>query len=1314
MIKQTIVWTLLPDPAAGPTTAGTVPLSLVLSVRLSNDEGDPPGTAVLPLSHYTDIAAWPDFAFTLSVIVKKPDGTSVTVPATLLGGPPDATLWYALFPGSTLVRPFVFDSQPAGQPLQSYPHHLVARSLQDEYARLFTAGPAPHTGTPGGQQLAPGDEHMAPDRWEDIDRLVGLVGAREGSGHGPSPYGALMRSGVVGDSDGRDPAGWTRLADFHRPVTPTVSGEEMSIGHGTTTQSEFHTLQAALADHPGLTVPVGLIRRISITLPAGLEGPVSLQAVPQQSTFIENYRPRTRCIAHAGTLALARENGTAGALFLPLDDTSVYTPYDFDVDAGGLALQTYASTLRGLPRTQEPPVLQPPALRSDGIIVAEADRQITFRALLAEAADIDADLAAGGEGDAITLHAGNVQQGIRVDVLDQGSGQWYPLCARVGAYHVDGCSDLLPIDDEGTVTDAVTRGIDAQGNPVIRLAQALFRWNNWSLVTEPYGRTLGIDGQPADPAPQTSPGLPYSFSVTTPAGSLPTLRYGRSYRFRARLVDLAGRATPFTRVLAPGSGDPATVPLTYARYEPVPAPVLVLRRPVDAGESPTDLVVRTDNADPAAVVPGVTCERHLLAPKAAVVLLERHGVLDAPGTHRPDPAVHTLLTQYDGGKVTGTPDPGASGSPYVDTDAMNLPWLPDPLCRGIALHGVPDTPELLTTWPPDGSWYQRLPLRLVIEPGPPGTTRSTATVDLAARVVRVTLSPAASFPATLSALLTAGDEDDLGLWRWFADYPGRLPDEIAAARAAALSGRVAQLTPATDLTMVHAVRCPVDPPVFGGVRILREPGETVYAIDDPAMAVHGPSTLSVHTEARWNEMVDDLSRDQLTTTPARAVLRPDTDGLGDPGGPLLTTTAFRARHDPGDTRHRVIEYTPVGTSRFVPYFTQRRTVILGGTAPADVADAFVPGTVAVREAVPPFNPDGTPAAPGITYSLERDVVVDDTTGRIARVDGGAIPDGASVDVAFVVPPVTRAGTPSTLHVPSTVRPPAPVVHSVMPAFAWQRTQADNVITSIRQAGTVRVHLRRPWYASGEGELLAVRVLAPADQPDPAAEEWATTWGRDPIRDPGAAPALSFPRPADLVQAVDVPLAQGHAMGYPVEYDADRQLWYADIQFAGQTTYQPFVHLKVIRIQPDSLLDPDDLRASPTVDAGYVQLPAFRRSKVTVGGSVTGSPVTVTVVGAAPPPGRDGLTSEFTVVVQIRSTSLTDDVGWITLDTFPPVTMDRDPIAGDIGIWRKTVALPAAVGDRAMRVVIREYDVQPDSPVPGRTSRRISFLDTVPL
>ncbi len=230
-----------------------------------------------------------------------------------------------------------------------------------------------------------------------------------------------------------------------------------------------------------------------------------------------------------------------------------------------------------------------------------------------------------------------MQQGVRVDVHDAGSNRWFPLCRRQGKYTVDGYG-TLPIDDEGCVTDAVTRGADADGNDLGRLTQAVFRWNNWSLVTEPRGRTIGVDGQVTDPGPDTDPALPFTTTVDCPDNTLPALRFGRTYRFRALLVDLAGRSTPFTA--APAPGEPATVPLRFSRYDPVPAPVMVLRRPVTPGESPVDLVVRTDNADPAAPVTGPACERHLLAPKSSVELAERHGVLDLATGHRPDPAVH--------------------------------------------------------------------------------------------------------------------------------------------------------------------------------------------------------------------------------------------------------------------------------------------------------------------------------------------------------------------------------------------------------------------------------------------------------------------------------------------------------------------------------------------------------------------------------------------------------------------------------------------------------------------------------------------------
>ncbi|MFD9339397.1 hypothetical protein ACFWBF_34145 [Streptomyces sp. NPDC060028] len=1313
MIRETVVWTLLPDPEAPQSADGNAHLSLMFGIQLSTDQADAGGTAVLPLSSYPRVLDWPSFAFDLGVRFRKPGGETATTSATVEAVPQPA-LWRALFPSSTPVTSYAFDRTVSTDPLQSYPSHLVSRSLREEYGRLFAA--IDGTGTRYPSTVNRCGQTVLPRDWDTVDRLIRLVGADQGLSRA-HPVTSALEEGVLPDDFAQDPDGWLRLADFHLPfAAPSGEGEENEPHELRMPERDFHGILAALADHPGLMALIGLVRRVKVPLAAGLDGPVTLQAVPRNALFIRNDLPFTQCIVREGRLLLGRRNGSAAALHLPLDDTGKYTAVDVDVDAGGLALQSYAGMLAGLPRTEKPPAVRAPALRSDGISVTEANRQIDFRENLHKAAAMADDLEEAEEpGLAITMHADNVQLGYRVDVFDEKSGRWYPLCRRTGSYTVSGFAGRLPIDDEGTVTDAITRGVDPQGRRVSRLHQSLFRWSGWSLVAELPGKMLDAAEQLQDPAPAVQPNLPFSSTVRPPDGTLPSLRYGRSYRFRARLVDLAGRSLPFTS--RPTAGEPATAPLRYSRYEPVTAPVLVPRRPVTPGESATVLVVRTNNANPAAPVPGPTCERHLLASKAAVQLLERHGVLDVAALHRLDPAVHALLTRLDGGAVKGQADPGAGGTPYIDIDRMDLPWLPDPLSRGAALHGLPGMPELLAEWPRGSGWHERFPLRLVVAPGASSGAQPPV-IDPAARLIRVTLPPGASITTLLGTMLSPGDEELLGLWHWFAESGGRSADEIDESRSHAVAGRIAQLTPTTKLRMIHAVRCPVVGPAFGQPRVERAPGETAYVLADPAVAIHEPSTLSVHTEATWNETVDDLTQKKApSTSVGRAVLHEGEEGLhSDADGPAVgaaaATTPVRARHDMGDTRHRTVRFTPVATSRFVSYFTERGRVRLTGTAPAAVASAFVPGTVVVRGVVDPLTAAGRPADPGPDhYSPDRDYSVDHGSGTISRMDGGAIPDGASVEVSFVVPPVTRAGSPVTLHVPATARPPAPAVHSVVPAFQWQDESTGAAKVSTRQGGIVRVYLQRPWYASGEGELLAVLVMAEGAQPDSTAEKWATMWGRDPVRQPGDAPLIGFPRPSDLLRAVvDVPVGSVHALGYAVLYDETRQLWYADVAFQGQRVYQPFVRLRVARLQPDALRTPEDLRLSPGVDAGFIQIPALRKASVTVSGQTA----TVTVTGPVPPAGMANISSRIIVSVQIRGNSSIDDPAqWATVGTpaTGPTTTTLPLVesTGPLARWTGTVPLPV-LPPRPQRLLIQEVDEisGPDA----EPIRRISYLDTI--
>ncbi|MEV5575325.1 hypothetical protein AB0L06_35250 [Spirillospora sp. NPDC052269] len=1293
MIKQTIVWTLLPDPAAPRASGGTVQLTLLASPRLTTD-------TVVPLSDYPDVRHWPAVSLQVAVEIVSPGG-AVTVPAEFTDEAPDSTLWQAIFPPSLPVVPFKFDRTFADTPIKSYPAERVRASLADEYRRLF--GPD-EPGATTHDDAANDDVADAESRWEAIDRLIRVVG--DGTRKAVSVGGSQL--GAVPDDLHEDPSGWSRLAEFHR----SRRGEGHTTKPGLTrdgkpAERDFHAVAAALADHPRLQARLGLVRALRVHLPAGLEGPVTIRAVPSHHAGLSDYRPRTSCVAHAGELRLATKDGAEAPLYLTLDDISRYAAIDVDTDAAGLSLQTFVSSLRLTPRdAPTPPPVHLPALRSDGIFVAEANRAIPFKDALRRAAnEIEADLAGGGDGGAIVFNADDVQQGYRVDVLDVDSGRWSPLCRRVGAYKIAGLTSPVPVDDEGTVSDVLTAS-SQDGAPVNLLHQSLFRWNGWSLVVPPPGRMLDRDGQTVDPNPGPVGNPPFTMEVTVPAGTLPSLRYGRRYRIRARLVDIAGRSLPFNP--DPAVPAPATPALQHNRYHPVPSPVLVPRRPVTEGESTAVMVVRTDNSDPANPRPGPPCERHVLPPKAAVLTLERHGVLDVPGEHRLDPNTYALLFERDARGVSGTPDPAASGTPYIDADTITLPWLPDPLADGIAIHGLPG--DLQMPWPRGDAWHDRRPVRLIVEPG---TGPAPPLIDPVHRTIRLALEPGAGLSTTISSELREGTEEVLGLWQWFAGEVGRATTETAARRHEAVAGRAGQLTPPQELRMIHAVRCPQTPPVFSGPKIVRTPDEAGYELTDPAIGVHAASTASVHVEAEWSDVVDDPTRNEPTHATGRAILKQDHENP-----PTAATTPFQARAELGDTRHHTVRFTPVATSPFAAYFTQRRTVRLAGTETVRLADALVPGTVVVVG-------HGTPA----TFRLDHDIAVDYTAGTIARIPGGGVPDGADLDVAFVTPPVTRAGSPITLSVPASTRPAPPTVHSVVPAFAWRRDRSGSTIISTRYGGLLRVYLERPWFDSGDGELLAV-LIADDELRHLNPDTWAQTLpfvsgaGADPTGLGGGAPDLAqatFPR-AVRSQTVRVPglrdidpaqannpLFRIKAVGHTVEFDPQRRLWFSDIEI-GHDTDQPFVELKLARLQPDTveLITPgaiEDLHISRIVDAGFHQLPTERTAQIELQASVA----FITVTG----PVHTDLAARISVAV--RTTGQGDDpTMWNELDQQHEEWLTAGLSADGAGRWSGFINLPVLSGTRPMQLLLREHRLISGGPGSTAPGERLSYVDVLDL
>jgi hypothetical protein len=349
----------------------------------------------------------------------------------------------------------------------------------------------------------------------------------------------------------------------------------------------------------------------------------------------------------------------------------------------------------------------------------------------------------------------------------------------------------------------------------------------------------------------------------------------------------------------------------------------------------------------------------------------------------------------------------------------------------------------------------------------------------------------------------------------------------------------------------------------------------------------------------------------------------------------------------------------------------------------------------------------------------------------------------TTDDVSVLGPVRR------LDVPSTARPPKPVVHDVLPLFRWfTETEPEQpfALRRTRRAG-LRIYLERPWYASGDGELLGV-VLAFGS--DVLTEDHVSQWGADPVywqQGPANRAALPLVDIAHLVglddrrqsgrpvgpatprTLVDVPGNPAvWVLGYEPEYSVARGMWFVDVALDPGTAFWPFVRLAVARLQPSSLAG---LHLSPVVRCDVVPIPPERLATLS---RPDDRHARIVVTGPIGVPA--GLTSSSTVpnFLQMLGASRTmrarlerrvagvgTDLGWRT------VTAQDLPILGIEGTvvsWAGTFELTSAVPPRrpgdntTWRVVVEEWERLPADPDPatGRpgVEARIVYADHLAL
>ena len=263
-----------------------------------------------------------------------------------------------------------------------------------------------------------------------------------------------------------------------------------------------------------------------------------------------------------------------------------------------------------------------PARRDAGFFISKVDRLSgalgqtlakaqSFQQAVATPPAAPGDRAAGAVPD---LFSDDATSGYRVDMSRNG-GPDRSLMQRHITYRIAGGAnraDIVTVEahDEGMVDPIIpVQQYDEDGNPHLLVGEELFG-DRRGAAWPPRGRGPrwwprrrgGPTVAPVDPGP--APGYPLTIQNRAEPGTLPRLRYGSTYSFQARAVDLAGNSIG----LEQADRTYVTAAEVYRRFAPVPPPVVLHRRVNASGESLMHLVVFS-NGDGGVL--GGPSERHI-------------------------------------------------------------------------------------------------------------------------------------------------------------------------------------------------------------------------------------------------------------------------------------------------------------------------------------------------------------------------------------------------------------------------------------------------------------------------------------------------------------------------------------------------------------------------------------------------------------------------------------------------------------------------------------------------------------------------------
>ena len=312
----------------------------------------------------------------------------------------------------------------------------------------------------------------------------------------------------------------------------------------------------------------------------------------------------------------------------------------------------------------------------------------------------------------------------------------------------------------------------------------------------------------------------------------------------------------------------------------------------------------------------------------------------------------------------------------------------------------------------------------------------------------------------------------------------------------------------------------------------------------------------------------------------------------------------------------------------------------------------------------------------------------------------------------------------------TFRPPPPTVDRALPVFIWDYERKSRNHFTFSRKSFIRIFLQPDWYASGEGEQLAivfdkaVRTVCDYDDTGDYAAfgRFVTRWGRDAIR---ATAAVTGLRPENIIRAgkenevtIGVPgmlhpgasddpaaatIAPLEVLLVPLRPELDPELGlYCDIELGvpkGKPdqflpSYMPFVQLGLARYQEHAV---DGLQLSRPIEHTGQLLP-YRFGEVRVIGPST---VRVMLKGQNYRYAESDLGPRLDVRVLVRERldiggpSTPGEYAWFpaVLNGKEVAKKDKEPnkVLGDTIFWDLDIDLPTRRSEAQYAILIEEYE-----------------------